>query len=51
MEITAAGISKVPELSKTKVAATVDDLFSLRSLRTSLIDVENRLLNADHCLH
>ena len=51
MEITAHGITKVKEMPKTKVAATADDVFALRSLRTSLVEVENRLLNADTHLH
>lgn len=51
MEITANGITKVPETPKSKVSATVEDLFALRSLRSSLIDVENRLMNADTHLH
>ena len=51
MTVTGRGIAAVVEPPKPKVAATADDVFSLRSLRTSLIDLENRLLNADVHLH
>jgi hypothetical protein len=44
-------LGTVTEKVKSKVTVTPGDLFALRSLKTSLIDVENRLLNADRCLH
>jgi hypothetical protein len=51
MEITGQGLTKVTEPTRPKVAASPADLLALRSLRTVLIDAENRLLNADEHLH
>jgi hypothetical protein len=51
MEITGQGITKVMELPKPKVVASLTDVFALRSLRTSLVDLEHRLMDADEALH
>jgi hypothetical protein len=44
-------IATVKEKVPSKLLVGVEDLFALRSLRTALVDVENRLLNADARLH
>jgi hypothetical protein len=44
-------IGAVAEKSPSKLVVSAEDIFALRSLKTSLIDVENRLLNADAHLH
>jgi hypothetical protein len=51
MEITGAGITKVLEPPKVKVAATADDLTILRAVVLVLLDAESCLLAADTTLH
>lgn len=51
MTITGMGISPVVDLPKPKVMASPTDVFALRSLRTSLVDLEHRLMDADESLH
>jgi hypothetical protein len=47
MTITGQGITAVEEPPKVKVSATPMDLFALRSLKSTLIDLEHRLVDAD----
>jgi hypothetical protein len=47
MTITGQGIVPVKEPPKVKVSASPADLFYLRSLKSTLIDLEHRLVDAD----